>query len=92
MSTIYRVTKPRFHNGVLHSPDDPRHNTVTVEKPYPKGKVPAGLVLMSKEEVEEKKNRDSAGKTGGTVNPDKETISAELTEPAGNTENGVETL
>jgi len=32
----YKVIKPGFINNVLHDPDDPVHNVVTVEKKFKK--------------------------------------------------------
>lgn len=41
----YRVTTPRFFNNMLYGPGT-RRSTLTVDKPFPKDKMPEGLVLI----------------------------------------------
>ena len=41
----YRVTTPRFFNNMLYGPGTSRL-TLTVDKPFPKDKMPEGLVLI----------------------------------------------
>lgn len=42
----YKVTTPRFHAGNLYGPET-RRKFITVDKPYPKGETPDGLVLVA---------------------------------------------
>lgn len=42
----YKVEEPRFFNDSLHGPGTGR-NFITVDKPFPKDKIPSGLVLVT---------------------------------------------
>lgn len=44
---VYRVTEPRFHNDSMYGPGTGR-NFIKYDKPFPKDKVPSGLVLVEK--------------------------------------------
>ena len=51
----YKVTTPRFHEGVLYGPGT-RRNFISYDKPFPKGKMPDGLEPVIK--ADEKKAVD----------------------------------
>lgn len=55
----YKVIAPGFHNGILHKPEHPRYNSVTVEKAFAKGKIPSWLKPMKAESAAETKKREA---------------------------------
>jgi len=57
----YRVIKPGFINDVFHHPDDPDHNTATVEKKFKK--CPSWLKLIKDAPDEELTSQQKAAIT-----------------------------
>ena len=67
MSITYKVIKPGFFNGKLYDPEGKR-DTLTVDKPFKKDKIPSWLIVMPEEStaVKAKREAQEASQTAAT--------------------------